>query len=66
MKLTGKMHAVEMPRRPRKGAWIEILHALRHTFATLRRPRKGAWIEIGNCGKANGRMGKSPPQGGVD
>ena len=34
------------PRRPRKGAWIEILTAYELGLRTPSRPRKGAWIEI--------------------
>ena len=33
-------------RRPREGAWIEIVGAFSRQGGLCRRPREGAWIEI--------------------
>ena len=46
LKYVGCMRVFGRSRRPRKGAWIEILAAYRASRPGCCRPRKGAWIEI--------------------
>ena len=42
------MDVIDIYRRSRKGAWIEILMNMTKLLNRRSRSRKGAWIEIGN------------------